>query len=105
MNDSGGVALCHNGRVISEPDARRDVIIVDTVSGVKMSDRRYDSLFVDTSGALLWVDADNTIIVNSGPNSAGHTLIGAKKGIFVTYFRYGVYVDRNDVCQVLRFDL
>ncbi len=99
-----GVALCHNGRVMSDADYGRDVLIVDAVSGVTLSDRRYKSLFVDTSGTLLWRGVDNTVIVSSGPNSAEHTLADVMKRNGLTWFSYGVAFDLNE-CQVLRFDV
>ncbi len=83
---------------------RRGVGIVDAMSGMTLSDSRYDRLCVDTSGALLWHRMDNTIAVSSGPHSAGHALADVKERYGLTSFRYGVVIECNE-CQVLRFDL
>ncbi len=106
---SCGVALYHNGRVMSGPEYDNAVGIVDAVSGVTLSDKLLDLLFVDTSGALLWrgVDntiADNAIVVSSGPHSTGRTLASGKGKGAVTHFRYGVVVGLTE-CQLLRFDI
>ncbi len=102
VNDFRSVALCHNGRMISEPSYGFGSVI-DAVSGAKLSDRRYDCLRVDTSGALLWRDGDKTFVVSSGPNSAGHVLADVD-GDFFKSFRYGVAIDSSEHC-VLRFDV
>ncbi len=103
VNDNGGVAVYHNGRVMSKPDRLRIFSIVDAVSGATLSNRRYKSLYVDTSGALLWRDEDNAFVVSSGPNSAGHVLADVDGPDF-TSFRYGVALKLTENC-VLRFDI
>ncbi len=69
-----------------------------------MSDRKCPGLVADTSGALVWRGEDDTVVVSSGPHSAGYTLTDVKKRR-MTSFRYGVYMDWLDGCKVLRFDI
>ncbi len=106
VNDNSSVALCRNMRVLSDPNDRYGVsVVIDALSGVTLSSGRYSSLCVDTSGALLWIGVGNTVIVSSGPNSAGHTLAGVKNRhrLTVACFCYGVAFDWHE-CSVLRFD-
>ncbi len=103
VNDISSVALCRDGRVLSKPDHHRFVRIVDAMSGVALSDRRYHSLYVDTSGALLWRDEAKAVVVSSGPNSAGRVLADVVGHAF-TSFRYGVAINSTEH-RVLRFDI
>ncbi len=103
VNDIGSVALCHNDRVLSKPDHVRAFSIVDAVSGAKLSNIRDDFLRVDTSGALLWRDEDEAVVVSSGPNSAGRVLADVDGHRF-TSFRYGVALNSTHK-RVLRFDI
>ncbi len=73
------------------------------MSSAVLSDRHYENLIVDTSGALLWRDGDNTIVASSGPNSAGHILADVDGHVF-TSFRYGVALNSTEN-RVLRFDI
>ncbi len=102
VNDFRSVALCHNGRMISEPSYGFGSVI-DAVSGAKLSDRRYDCLRVDTSGALLWRDEAKAVVVSSGLNSAEHVLADVDGHRF-THFRYGVAINSTEK-RVLRFDI
>ncbi len=96
------VALCHNGRVMSDP--RNDIgSVVDAVSGAMLSNRRYEFLRVDTSGALLWRAETKAVVVSSGPNSAGRVLADVVGHRF-TSFRYGVAINSTER-RVLRFDV
>ncbi len=101
VNDNSSVALCHNGRVLTAPGYVGSV--VDAVSDAKLSNRRYKSLYVDTSGALLWRSEDYTVVVSSGPTSAGHVLADVD-GHVSSSFRYGVALNRTEH-RVLRFDI
>ncbi len=96
------VALCHNGRVMRGPDNAFGSV-VDAVSGVTLSDRRYESLCVDTSGALLWRGEAKSVVVSSGPNSVGRALADVV-GYDFTSFRYGVAINSTEN-RVLRFDI
>ncbi len=96
------VALCHNGRVMSKPGCDFDSV-VDAVSGVTLSTRRYNSFYVDTSGALLWRDEAKAVVVSSGLNSAGRVLADVVRHRFAS-FRYGVALNRTEH-RVLRFDI
>ncbi len=102
VNDDSSVALCHNGRVLSGP-GNDFYSVVDAVLGAKLLNRRYESLRVDTSGALLWRDEDEEVVVSSGPNSAERVLADVD-GHDVTSFRYGVALSWTGSC-VLRFDI
>ncbi len=101
---SCGVALYHNGRVMSGPEYDNAFGIVDAVSGVTLSDKLLDLLFVDTSGALLWRGVEDTVVVSSGLHSAGRTLTCVRWHNRMMHFRYGVVFDLNER-QGLRFDL
>ncbi len=101
-NDKRDVALCLNGRVMGGHHG--DVSIVDAVSGVALPDNRYDSLFVDTSGMLLWLGADDAVVASSGPHSAGRTLADVRNQYGRRSVCVGVAFSGSE-CQVLRFDL
>ncbi len=102
LNVYSSVALCHNGRVMSFPGNDFDSV-VDAVSGATLSDRRYNSLYVDTSGALLWRDEAKAVVVSSGPNSAGRVLADVVGHAF-TRFRFGVAINSTEH-RVTRFDI
>ncbi len=102
VKNYSGVALCHNGRMMSGSGIAFGGV-VDAVSGAKLSNRRYDSLYVDTSGALLWRGEAKAFIVSSGLNSAGCVLAGVD-GHHFTSFRYGVAINKSER-RVLRFDI
>ncbi len=102
VDDNSSVALCHTG-VWSKPDRFRVFSIADAVSGAKLSGRRYDSLRVDTSGALLWRGEDIAVVVSSGPNSAGRVLADVDGHRF-TSFRFGAALNLTEN-RVLRFDI
>ncbi len=99
---SSDVALCINGRAL--PDNAHDASIVDAVSGVTLSNRRYNHLFVDTSGALLWDGVDDTVVVSSGINSAAHVVANVRCKSSSISFRYGVAFVTNER-HVWRFDI
>ncbi len=101
-NDDSSVALCHNGRVMSFPENDFDSV-VEAVSGATLLNRRYKSLYVDTSGALLWCDEAKAVVVSSGLNSAGRALADVDRHVF-TGFRYGVATNSTE-SRVLRFDI
>ncbi len=103
VNDDSSGALCHNGHVLSIPDHHLLSNIVDAVSGATQSNRRYDSLRVDTSGALLWRGVNKAVVVSSGVNGAEHVL-EAVDGHDFTSFRYGVTFNWT-LHRVLRFDM
>ncbi len=102
VDDNSSVAVCHNGRVMSVPGYDFGSVF-DAVSGAKLPNRRYDSLFVDTSGAMLWRSEAKAVVVSSGPNSAGRVL-AAVDGHDFTSFRYGVVLNSTER-RVLRFDI
>ncbi len=102
VDDDSSVALCHNGRVMSGPFYDFGSV-VDAVSGTKLSNRRYDSLLVDTSGALLWRGVNKAMVVSSGLNSAERVLADVD-GRDITRFRYGVAINKTER-RVLRFDI
>ncbi len=102
VNDDSSVALCHNGRVLSGP-GNDFYSVVDAVLGAKLLNRRYESLRVDTSGALLWRDEDEEVVVSSGPNSAERVLSHLDGHDFIC-FRYGVAINKTEL-RVLRFDI
>ncbi len=102
MYDDNCVALCHDGRMLSGPGIDFGGVF-DAVSGATLSDRDYYSLRVDTSGALLWRDEDEAVVVSSGPNSAEHVLADVNGHDFAS-FRYGVAIDSIDH-RLLRFDI
>ncbi len=102
VTDYGGVALCHNGRMMSGPE-NNFVSFVDAVSGATLSDRRYDCLRVDTSGALLWRGEAQAVVVSSGFNSAG-SVLARVDGHDFTSFRYGVAI-KSTGHRVLRLDV
>ncbi len=77
--------------------------VVEAVSGATLFKKRYNSLRVDTSGALLWRDENNVVVVSSGPNSAGCVLADVDGHVF-TSFRYGVALNSTEH-RVLRFDI
>ncbi len=77
--------------------------VVDAVSGATLSNKGYDSLRVDTSGALLWRDEAKAVAVSSGPNSAGHVL-AIVDGHRFTSFGYGVAINLTEH-RLLRFDI
>ncbi len=97
-------ALCINGRVHSRPISYRDVFAVDAVSGVVLPNPLFESLSVDTSGALLWHGERGTVITSGALNSTGRTLAGVEWGSSTNAsFRYGVIFDAIEA-RVLRFD-
>ncbi len=102
VNDDSSVPLCRNGRVLSNHYHRRVVSIVDAVSGAKVSNKRYDSLYIDTSGALLW-RVDKTFVVSSGLNSTERVLADVDRH-GVSSFRYGVALNKTEN-RILRFDI
>ncbi len=102
VNDIYSVALCHNGRMLSCPGNDYGSV-VDAVPGAKLSGRQYDSLYVDTSGALLWLGEAKAVVVSSGPNSAGCVLADVDRHVF-TSFRYGVAINSTEN-RLLRFDI
>ncbi len=102
VKDISSVALCHNGRVIGGPGYSFGTV-VDPVSGATLSNRRYNSLYVDTSGAVLWRDEAKAVVVSSGPNSVGRALADVVGHRF-TSFRYGVAFNSTQR-RVLRFDI
>ncbi len=102
VNDFSSVSLCHNGRVMSGPD-NDFASVVDAVSGAKLSNRQNNSLYVDTSGALLWRGEAKAVVVSSGPNSVGRALADVV-GHHFTSFRYGVAINSTER-RVLRFDI
>ncbi len=101
VNDCS-VALCHNGRVFCGPGNDFGSIF-DAVSGAMLRHSRCDFLRVDTSGAMLWREWDNTIVVSSGLNSARRVLVNVVGQPFAS-FRYGVAVNWTKN-RVLRFDI
>ncbi len=102
VNDISGVALCHNGHMMSSPGY--DVgSVVDAITGAKLSNRRYDLVRVDTSGALLWRGEAKAVVVSSGPNGAERVLADVDGHVF-TSFRYGVALNSTQH-RVLRFDI
>ncbi len=102
VNDDSSVALCRNGRVLNDPGYEFGCV-VDAVSGATLLNRRYNSLRVDTSGALLWRWEDHVFVASSGCNSAGRVLADLDEHV-VTSFRYGVAINASED-RVLRFDI
>ncbi len=102
VNDDSSVALCHNGRVLSGPGLNFGSA-VDAVSGATLSNSRYNSLYVDTSGALLRCRVNKAVVVSSGLNSAGCVLADVD-GYDVTSVRYGVVFNSAEK-RVMRFDI
>ncbi len=100
--DNSCVELCYNGRMLSKPNRLRVSNIVDAVSGAWQLTGGYDSLCVDTSGALLWRSLAQ-VVVSSRLKSARRVLADLD-GDDITSFRYGAAFNCTER-RVLRFDI
>lgn len=93
----------HNDRVYVQPNMYADVI-VDSVTGVALPSSLHTGILVDTSGALLWRDKDDTLVASRGPDRDGRILEGVKRTNGSMFFHYGVVFECN-TNRVLRFDI